>query len=96
MGTLKTRLERLEAQQVPAEPLRRTCGCAVRVIDYRVAAAPLTTPSPQRDALLARANTDRCATCGGHLYGGGLSIAPIDWGVPVLTDSYDERTAWPR
>lgn len=94
--SLRARLTKLEtehAQQTPAPVLRRMCRCEVRRVDYRVAVAPLCTPSPERDALLARAESDRCATCHGHLYGGAITIAPVEWGVPVLTDSRHERTA---
>lgn len=78
MRGLARRLAALELTARRAAPLEPRCGCQIKVIDYRVTIAPLLTDSPERDALIERARTERCPKCHRLRYGGGLVIEPID------------------
>ena len=77
-----------------AAPLESRCRCEVRSIDYWVTIAPLLTEGPEREALLARARTERCPRCHRLRYGDGLAIQSVDWQtsdppVPVVTNHQD-------
>ncbi len=89
--TLRARLERLEAQRVPSEPLRQMCRCVVKNINYRHCVAPLLAAGPERDRLMAEAAAARCDRCGALLYAGGVRVEAVDWNVPTISDRQDAR-----
>ena len=78
-----------------AGPLEPRCGCEIRVVDYRVCVAVLSDDSPEREALLDRARTERCPQCHRLRYGGGLMVEPVDWitseqPVPVIVQRAED------